>query len=174
MDSWTDFYCGLVDPKWWVFANMLEKEKQFKEGKVKDFVVIFRTIYKMGKNCEKCYTLSEDAQKFYDEMFDSYVEYMNRKYESDTESDSEDTAEGVAPSGKDTIHVIRLACVIHILQGVFRPHVDEVSDVDIEIEKQTIERAHCLFNVLKQHKSIFHQSVEGALSEMVKLKKVKG
>ena len=160
-----------------VFTNtMLQKEKQLQEGNLKDFVPIFRTIYKMGKNCEKCYILSDEAQTFYDEMFDSYVDYMNKKYESESESDAEDFDEGLAPLGKDTIHVIRLACVLHILQGVFSSHFDEIRDFDvgIEINKQTIVSAHCLSNVLKQQKSIFLQSVEGALSEMVRLKKVKG
>ena len=43
----------------------------------------------------------------------------------------------------------------------------------MEIDRETIVRTHCLFNVLKQHKSIFMQSVEAALSEIVKLEKVK-
>ena len=77
--------------------------------------------------------LSEEAPTFYDEMFDSYVNYMNRKYASESESDAEDIVEGVEPSRKNAIHVIRLACVLHILQGVFRSHLD-ISDFDVAIE----------------------------------------
>ena len=66
-------------------------------------------------------------------------------------------------------------CFAHFTR-CFKSHLDDVSDFDVglEISQETIVRAHCLFNVLKQHKSIFLQSVQGALSEMVRLKKVKG
>ena len=159
-----------------VFASvMAEKEKELQEGHLKDFVGIFRSVYKLGKTCEKCYVLSEGAQDFYDDMFDSYVEYVNKKYASDSESSSEENCDGIYPSGKDTIQVIRLSCVLHILEGVFRSHLDEISDVelDTEISRETMVRAHCLFNVLKQHKCIFMHSVDGAMSEMIKLRKVK-
>ena len=159
-----------------VFTNvMMEMEQKLQEGHLKDFVNIFRTIYKLGKGNEKCYTLSESAQELYDQIFYSYVEFMNRKYGSYEESDCDDIGDEFCPSGKDTIHVIRLACVLHILQGVFKSHLDEVSDFDpgLEIQKESVVQAHCLFNILKQHKAIFIKSVEGGPSEMIKLKKVR-
>ena len=100
---------------------------------------------------------------------------MNQKYGSDEESDCDEIDEELCPSAKDTTHVIRVSCVLHILQGVFKSHLDQISDFDsgLEIQKESIVQAHCLFNILKQHKAIFLQSVECGPSEMMKLKKVK-
>ena len=45
--------------------------------------------------------LSEGAQCFCD-MFNSYVEYVNKKYASESESDGEDNCDGICP-GKDSV-----------------------------------------------------------------------
>ena len=149
-----------------VFTSvMMEMEQKLQEGHLKDFVSILKTIYKLGKGSEKCYILSEAAQELYDQIFDLYVEFMNRKYGSDEESDCDEIGEEFCPSGKDTIHVIRLACVLHILQGVFKSQLDQVSDFDpgFEIQKASVVQAHCLFNILKQHKAIFCNPLKVAL-----------
>ena len=49
--------------------NLLRHMTVLKEGHLKDFVSIFRTIYRLGKGSEKCYTLSECDQELYDQIF---------------------------------------------------------------------------------------------------------
>lgn len=63
-------------------------------------------------------------------------------------------------TSKDTIHVLRIAAILHILTSYIRKQLQlEVNEdpIGLTISLETLQKARKLYSVLVQHKSIFIQ-----------------
>ncbi|CAG2186299.1 RAD54 [Mytilus edulis] len=139
-----------------------------RDTKLQSFENVMNNIYEehlAGKH----YKLSADAESVFDGLIDSYSDYMNAKYGSDHEEDKENETpnlnisldESEMMTSKDTIHILRLAAVLHVFQHSFSCGLNDgcYTPTPLEITKSRLKQAMVLYNSLSQQKSLFVQAI---------------
>ncbi|VDI47864.1 Hypothetical predicted protein [Mytilus galloprovincialis] len=103
------------------------------------------------------YSLSASAQEEYDKMTDSFAEFLDEKYK-ENDKNNEDDKENIPPteidfcmtSSKDTIHVLRLAALLHILSKyILSQRKEEENDSnETTIDLNIFNSARRLYSIL--------------------------
>ncbi|XP_045161986.2 uncharacterized protein LOC123526803 [Mercenaria mercenaria] len=151
-----------------------------KESKMMDFVQVMENIY-VAHTAGIRYTLSEKAQDSYEEMVDAYADYVRDKYNSDEEEKENSLitcspenegmdCQGIVTS-KDTLHILRLSALLHILHQYINPVLGgEVMEIQHVIPRKRLLQAKTLYNSIVQHKALFLQAVSQENGKKVHIK----
>ena len=91
-------------------------------------------------------------------MCPSFVYFPDEDKENEIPNTQDDNTYSMA-SSKDTVHILRLSAVLHILTHYWRCSIEgvDITTVSSEICAVTVRRAHVLYNMIMQQKSIFIQ-----------------
>ncbi|XP_052098935.1 uncharacterized protein LOC127733660 [Mytilus californianus] len=183
MDGFLDRFLFMVSRPL-LFPTKVVKENfaELSKSGMKDFDEVYYKMY-LNHQDGKEYYLSEDAQKEYDEMVDSYADLLNDKYMEVSELDEEEKENHnlsatqtnlCMTTSKDTIHVIRLAAALQITSSYIRATLTKTEVVnDTKITVESLRCGRKLYCFMAGQKAVFAQALNTLQqTDSVKLKKV--